>query len=234
MKAQTAKPSIRKYPLSTLIVVALASLVAGFLLGTQVGAPSPTPNAPQAEAQAPNAEPTRFNISEDDDPAIGPEDAPVVIIEFSDYQCPYCKRWHDEVFFRLLEAYGDQIRFVYRDFPLSAIHPFAASAAEAANCAREQDAYWEYHNALFSEKYGFSREAFEQYAAELALDMPAFIDCLDTRRYQEEVEADYREAAALGVNSTPTFFINGRPVIGAQPYEVFVTIIEEELANAAP
>ncbi len=227
------KPTIRKYPLQTLISVALGALLAGFLLGTQVNTAAPPPTAaPQAPAAA--GQPTRFEVSEDDDPSLGPADAPVVIIEFSDYQCPYCKRWHDEVFFRLLEDYGDQVRFVYRDFPLSAIHPFAAGAAEAANCANEQDAYWEYHSALFSEQYGFSREAFEQYASDLNLDMEAFTECLDSRRYKDEVEADYQDAAALGVNSTPTFFINGRPVIGAQPYEVFVRIIEEELAGNAP
>ncbi len=233
MNTQPQKPAVRKYPLQTLLGAALGALLIGFLLGTRVGAGSQPAAQPQQE-EAFGGQTTRFEVSADDDPALGPADAPVLIIEFSDYQCPYCKKWHDEVFFRLLEEYGDRVRFVYRDFPLSSIHPFAATAAEAANCAGEQDAYWEYHSALFSEAYGFSRKAFEQYANDLQLDMTAFTECLDSRRYRDEVQADYRDAAALGVNSTPTFFINGRPVLGAQPYEVFVRIIEEELAGSAP
>lgn len=233
MNTTYRKPTPKKYPLQTLIVVALGSLFVGFIAGMWIGGQTPT-QAPVAADESPslNGAITRYEVSQDDDPALGPVDAPVVIIEFSDYQCPYCKRWHDEVFGRLLSEYGDVVRFVYRDFPLGSIHPFAAGAAEAANCAGEQDAYWEYHNALFSDTYGMDRDALLQYANDLGLDAAAFRECLDSRRYRDEVQADYEAALQLGINSTPTFFINGRPVIGAQPYEVFARIIEEELAAA--
>jgi protein-disulfide isomerase len=164
-----------------------------------------------------------------DDPAQGPENAPVTIVEFSDYQCPYCKLWHDEVLSRLLVDYAGQIRFIYRDYPLSG-HPEAQSAAEAANCAGDQDAYWEFHEALFGEQYGYGRSAYEQYARDLGLDVEAFTTCLDSNRYQDEVLNDFRDGIRLGVSSTPTFFINGTQVVGAQPYEVFKQLIDAELA----
>lgn len=232
MNTTYRKPIPKKYPLQTLIGVAIASLVIGFLAGLWVGGLSPTPTPVTANDAPIGDTVTRYDVSQDDDPALGPADAPVVIIEFSDYQCPYCKRWHDEVFERMLAEYGDVVRFVYRDFPLGSIHPFAAGAAEAANCANEQNAYWDYHQALFSYKYNLDHDSLLQYANDLGLDMTAFRECLESRRYRDEVQADYNAALQLGVNSTPTFFINGRPVIGAQPYEVFANIIEEELAAA--
>jgi protein-disulfide isomerase len=167
----------------------------------------------------------------DDDPSLGPENAPVTIVEFSDYQCPYCVRWHDEVLARLLADYDGQIRFIYRDFPLSG-HPEAQPAAEAANCAGDQDAYWEFQDAIFSNEYGYGRSAYEQYAADLGLDTDEFTACLDDRRHQAEVREDYSDALRLGVQSTPTFFINGIQVVGAQPYETFQQMIDSELAQA--
>jgi protein-disulfide isomerase len=172
----------------------------------------------------------RFEVSVDDDPALGPANAPVTIVEFSDYQCPFCARWHTEVFTRLMTDYQGKVRFVYRDFPLYSIHPQAGPAAEAANCAGEQNAYWEFHTALFSEKYALGADAYTRYAAELGLDAEKFSQCLSERRYQGEVEADFASASKLGVNSTPTFYINGRGLIGAQPYEAFKQVIDEELA----
>jgi len=176
----------------------------------------------------------RYDVPVDDDPFIGPEDAPITIIEFSDYQCPYCKKWHDEVLDQLLANYPDQIRFVYRDFPLISLHPGAAPAAEAADCAGEQGSYWPFYQALFSMKYDLTTEAYQQYAAELGLDMQAFAECLADRRYEPEVMGDYNYAVNLGVSSTPTFFINGIPIVGAQPYEVFKQLIDKELAGEIP
>lgn len=176
----------------------------------------------------------RYDIPLDDDPILGPADAPITIVEFSDYQCPYCSKWHQEVFKKLLETYKGQIRFVYRDFPLKSIHPDAVPAAEAANCAGEQNAYWEYHDALFSNKYGFGEQAYLQYATELGLNTEQFKTCFDERRYSDEVEADFQYAAQFGVSSTPTFFINGLAVVGAQPYELFTQLIDAELAGKIP
>ncbi|MCS7011675.1 MAG: DsbA family protein, partial [Anaerolineales bacterium] len=165
-----------------------------------------------------------------DDPSLGPADAPVTIVEFSDYQCPYCKLWHDEVLPRILQEYGDQVRFIYRDYPLSS-HPEALPAARAANCAGEQNAYWQFHDALFSNQYGFGRQAYLDYAAALGLEIEAFRKCLESNRYEDEVLGDFRDGLRLGVNSTPTFFVNGTKIIGAQPFAVFKQLIEAELAQ---
>jgi protein-disulfide isomerase len=174
---------------------------------------------------------TRYDVSVDDDPVFGPADARVTIVEFSDYQCPYCIKWYREVYARLMEEYKGQIRFVYRDFPLTSIHPEALPAAEAANCANEQGAYWQYHDALFSGQFELSADAYIQYASALGLDLQKFQACLKEGRYRAEIEADLNYAIDLGVQSTPTFFINGIPVIGAQPYAAFKQVIDKELGN---
>lgn len=192
--------------------------------------------AEQSAAAAPSQpqQVQRYDVPEDDDPSIGPDDAPITIIEFSDYQCPYCQRWHEQVFLRLRAEYPDTVRFVYRDFPLTSIHPEAVPAAEAANCADEQDAFWDYHNALFSNQYELSSQAYTNYASDLGLDVESFEACLTSGKYNDEVMADFSYAANLGVQSTPTFFINGIPIVGAQPYEVFQQVIEKELAGEIP
>lgn len=174
---------------------------------------------------------TRYDVPIDDDPIKGPEDAAITIIEFSDFECPYCRRWHEDVYSRLFEDYGGQVRLVYRDFPLYSIHPNAIPAAEAANCANEQGAFWEFHDKLFGGELELSSKAYEQYAEELNLDMTDFKECVDTRKYRDEVQADYTYASQLGVNSTPTFFLNGIALVGAQPYEVFQQVIDKELAG---
>jgi protein-disulfide isomerase len=176
---------------------------------------------------------TRYEVSADNDPSIGPADAQITIIEFSDFECPYCTKWHNEVWPRIQEEYPDQVRLVYRDFPLN-IHSSATLAAEAANCAGEQGAYWEYHDALFRAEHGLGQSAFKEYAQELGLVETDFNQCLDSHRYQEEVQADFNYAVQLGVKSTPTFFINGITLIGAQPFEAFQNVIERELAGENP
>lgn len=193
------------------------------------------PQAPAApQGQEPPQDVVRYDVPVDDDPGIGPEDAAITIIEFSDYQCPYCSRWHEDVFSNLLEEYPDQVRIVYRDFPLDSIHPEAVPAAEAANCALEQGAFWEYHDKLFSGELGLGQDAYLQYATVLGLDVDSFKECVETGRYADEVQADFQYAANLGVQSTPTFFLNGIPIVGAQPYEVFKQVIDMELAGEIP
>ena len=171
----------------------------------------------------------RVQVSTDGDPSIGQEDAPITMVEFSDYQCPYCEAWYQQVFDQLLANYPGKIRFVYRDLPLPS-HSEAIPAAEAADCAGEQGDYWKFHDALFSGKYSLGRAAYEQYAADLGLDAAAFTTCLDDHRYKTEVRADANDAAALGLTGTPSFVINGRVVVGALPYADFKAIIDEELA----
>jgi len=174
---------------------------------------------------------TRYAVEIDDDPVLGPEDAPITIIEFSDYECPYCQRWHREVWSQLQDAYPDQIRLVYRDFPLYNVHPNAGPAAEAAHCAGDQGKYWEYHNLLLSGENSLGNETFQQYASMVGLDLSQFSDCIESNKYESEVNADYTYAVRLGVQSTPTFFINGVALIGAQPFESFQKIIELEMAG---
>lgn len=184
-------------------------------------AAQPLPQPPSGLGQTP----TRLGVEVDDDPAIGPTDAPITIVEFSDFKCPYCRRFHEETFQQLIDAYPDKIRFVYRDFPVVGGY----EAAQASECADEQGSYWEFHNLLFSGGLGSDEDSYRQYAEDLGLDADALMECLDEGRYASEVEDDARYAASLGVNATPTFFINGIPLIGAQPLENFTKIIDDEL-----
>jgi protein-disulfide isomerase len=175
----------------------------------------------------------RYDVPSEGFPFIGPADAPITIVEFSDYQCPYCRRWHEQVYEPLLAAYPGQIKLVYRHLPLTSIHPDAFAAAEAAMCAGEQDAYWPYHERLFgSETLG--SQTYIQYAQDLSLNMETFESCLTEHRYQAEIEADSNFATDLGVRSTPTFFINGLALVGAQPLDVFKQVIDKELAGEIP
>lgn len=206
-----------------------AGLGVGWLIWAPHGAPAQQAAAPSAPAGL--AGDTRFDVQADDDPALGPADAPITIIEFSDFQCPYCQRWHAQVFDQLMQAYPGKIRFIYRDFPLKSIHPQAVPAAEAANCAQAQGAYWEFHAALFSGKYNLSAPSYLQYAADLGLNTQEFQKCVDSHQFAAEVESDFAYAMQLGVSSTPTFFINGIPLIGAQPVEAFQQVIDQELAG---
>ena len=176
----------------------------------------------------------RYEVSEDGNPSWGRDDAPITIIEFSDYECPYCRKWHDEVWPLIQKEYKNKVRLVYRDFPLESIHSNAIPAAAAANCANEQDAYWEFNEALFSMKYELNVSSYQQYAKDLKLDMDAFNGCLESKRYNAEVQADLEYAYSLGIQSTPTFFVNGLAVVGAQPYDLFEFIIEKELAGEIP
>jgi protein-disulfide isomerase len=170
---------------------------------------------------------TRYEIPIDDDPSLGPEDAPIVIVEFSDFNCGYCQKWYTESLQQLLDAYPDQILFVYRDYPI--LSEESQSAAEAAQCAYEQGAFWEYHDALFTRSESLGYDTYLLFAQDLNLDTEDFQDCLDSERYKEEVENDALFAAGLGISGTPTFFINGIPLVGAQPIETFIMVIDDEL-----
>lgn len=183
----------------------------------------------QPASAADSSQVRRVSVSTDDDPSIGPDNAPVTIIEFSDYQCPYCQAWYQQVYQQLLASYPNQIHFVYRDLPLP-MHPESVPAAEAADCAGEQGAYWKYHDALFNQQYGLDRTAYEHYASDLGLDMQSFKTCLDSQRYLSEVEADAADAARVGLNGTPSFVINGRVLVGALPLADFKAVVDEELA----
>lgn len=192
-----------------------------------------TPQA-QADSSAQDQQVVRYDVPADDDPYEGPENAAITLIEFSDFQCPYCRKWYSEVYQRLLETYPGKIKFVYRDFPLTSIHPDAFPAAEAANCAGDQGVYWPYHDKLFGMELGLGTDAYQQYAQQLGINMDQFNACLKDGKYKDEIQADFEFAAQLGVRSTPTFFINGIALVGAQPFEVFQQVIDKELAGEIP
>lgn len=175
----------------------------------------------------------RYDVASEGFPSIGPAGAPITIVEFSDYQCPFCRRWHQEVYQPLMEAYPGKIRLVYRHLPLTSIHPEAFPAAEAVMCAGEQDAYWDYHEKLFSSDQ-LGADVYEQYAQELGLDLAKFEACITEGRYRDAIQADSDFAVNLGARSTPTFFINGLAVVGAQPLDVFRQVIDKELAGEIP
>ena len=177
-------------------------------------------------AAADDAAPDRFALV-DDDPYLGAEDAPVVIVEFSDFFCTYCKRHFDQTFAPLLENYGEYIRYVYRDF--ARLTPESGPASEAAQCAFEQGKFWEFHTEFFSNQESLGREFYLETAAAHELDIEAYTACLDERRYLDEVEIDGLDGQLAGVRGTPGFFINGQILSGAQPYRIFERMTQREL-----
>ena len=166
-----------------------------------------------------------------DDPVVGSANAPVTLVEFSDFQCPFCARVMPTLK-RLKEAYGDRVRVVWKDFPLTSIHPQAFKAAEGGQCAREQGKFWEYHDRLFANQQALEPESLKKHAADAGLDAAKFSACLDTAKYGDRVQEQMGVGTSLGVASTPAVFVNGRLVSGAQPYEVFTAVIDEELERA--
>jgi len=176
-------------------------------------------------------EPPRMKVAADG-PSRGPANAPIELVEFSDFQCPYCLRSYPTVK-QVLSTYGDRIRFVYRNYPLPS-HPNAKPAAEAAQCAAEQGQFWPYHDRLFNDPGKLSNDDLKQSAVALGLDAGRFNACFDSHKYQSRVEADMQAGNDAGVNGTPAFFINGRILSGAQPFEEFKRVIDEELALKRP
>lgn len=176
----------------------------------------------------------RYDIPTEGYPSLGPDDAEIVIVEFSDFQCPYCQRFHEETYPDLLAAYPGKIRFVYRNFPLPpSMHPDAKSAAVASLCANDQNSYWDYHGKLFS-GLPLGEETYLQYATELNLNIEEFTACLSSGKHDSFIEQDMEFSANLGVQSTPTFFVNGLAIIGAQPLSSFTRLIDKELAGEIP
>jgi protein-disulfide isomerase len=169
----------------------------------------------------------------DDDPYIGDVNAPITIVEFSAYACPYCARHFQQTFAPLLENYGQYIRYVYRDFPVIN-QEVSTIASLAAQCANAQGKFWEYHDELFrnQQELAGGRDFFIQLASTLGLDTPTFTTCYDNQQYASEVTADLIAGDTLGITGTPAFYINGRMVSGALPYENFERIVLSELRKA--
>jgi protein-disulfide isomerase len=165
-----------------------------------------------------------------DDPSQGKADAPVTVVEYSDFQCPFCLRVMPTLK-ELRTKYGDRMRLVWKDFPLTQIHPQAFIAAQAGNCAREQGKFWEYHDKLFGNQSSLTADSLKKYAADTGLDAAKFNQCLDSSKYEARVQDALKAGNRLGISSTPTVYVNGRMINGAQPIDVFESVIEEELAR---
>ena len=178
-----------------------------------------------------NISPPRFQIDTSTGHAEGPKEAPITLVEFSDYQCPFCGRSQDAVG-KVLEKYEGKVHHVFMDFPLSSIHPFALQAAIASHCAEEQGKYDEYHKLLFQHQRELSTENFKKWAGELKLDTAAFDTCLASGKYDATIRKSVEIGQKAGITGTPGFFVNGIVIKGAQPFEVFEKTIDEELARA--
>jgi protein-disulfide isomerase len=202
-----------------------------FLVATLLTALSAVPAAAQQRG---------VFIGVDDDAVLGSPDAKVLMIEFGDYQCPSCRMFWKDIEPRLKKEYIDtgKVKLVFRDFPLTGIHPEAVLAAEAVNCARDQNKYWEYHDKVFREQYNKGDDVIrlkpadlKKWAKDLKLDPASFDQCLDSEKYKDEIAKDKMEGEAAGVQGTPTFFINGHVVGGAQQYPEYKKLIDQLLTQ---
>ncbi len=236
----------------TYVVVILlvgVAFTAGYMLGGtttgQVVANTGNNNnaAPQGDTNNNNNAPTRVQVSAEDDAVLGSANAPVEIIEFSDYQCPFCRKFWQDTLPQLKTEYIDtgKAKLVVRDFPLS-FHPMAPKAAEAAECAGEQNKYFEMHDKMFEEQnkldggtvrstVQFSADDLKKWAADIGLKAEQFNSCLDSGKYTAEVQKDFNDGTTAGVSGTPSFFVNGQQLVGAQPFAAFKQVIDAELAK---
>ena len=175
----------------------------------------------------------RQNVSVGQGASWGSTDAKVTIVEFSDFQCPFCEMFYADTYQLIQKQYGDKVRFVFRQFPIAAIHPYALGAALASECALEQGKFWEYHDTLFINQSSLTKEALLKYADQVKIpDTKQFAQCLDSQKYLSKIQSDLQEGAGYSVQGTPTFFINGNILVGAQPFANFAAAIDSELRLA--
>ncbi len=227
-------------------VATVVAFAVGVLVGYVAWGFNAQPATAQAAVTAPPPEARVYKIETKGYPSLGPANAPIEVVEFSDYQCPYCYRWYVQVYKELLAAYPGKIRFVYRNFPLS-FHQNAFASAEAALCAGDQNAYWKLHDVLFDNQAILNNQEgsllkqvdYNKFAGDLGLDTKAFEGCMTSHKYKQSILDDMSYAGNLptdtngeaAVGGTPTFFVNGHRLGGAYPIEYFKQIIDAELAN---
>ena len=173
----------------------------------------------------------RAQVRADGGPVKGSANAPITIVKFEDFHCPFCKRVQP-TFNELLAKYDGKVKLVHRDFPLDQLHAQARGAHEASRCAEEQGKFWAYHDILYTNAPKAAPDQLKAYASEIGLDTASFEQCLKAGKYKATVQQDVEEGMRAGVTGTPAFFINGRMLSGAQPIEKFVQIIEDELSRA--
>lgn len=193
---------------------------------------------PNSALQNPTQPPAKVDVAIGHLPALGPDNAKVTIVEFSDFQCPFCEKFVNDAYPQIYDAYikTNKVKFAYRHYPLTSIHPNAQKAHEASECANEQNKFWEYHNLLFKNQTTWSPQpsadaanSFTDYASQLNLNTDQFRSCLDTDKYKENVQKDTTDGDTAGVDGTPTLFINGIRLVGAQPFAKIQALIEQEL-----
>ncbi|MEM2138341.1 MAG: thioredoxin domain-containing protein [Candidatus Anstonellaceae archaeon] len=205
---------------------------AGAGSGQQAAAQPTQPRAAQAQPQPQQQQVANINL--EGLPYQGAADAKVAVVEYSDFQCPFCQRAYPTVK-QLMNEYGAKVKFYYKHFPLS-FHQNAQKSAEAYECALEQGKNWEYHDKLFdngqADGTGLNNADLKKYASDLGLDTAKFNSCLDSGKFASKVQADAAEGSANGVSGTPTFFINGQAVVGAQPYATIKSVVDAKLAAA--
>ncbi|MBI2063282.1 MAG: DsbA family protein [Candidatus Yanofskybacteria bacterium] len=173
---------------------------------------------------------------EDNDAVLGNPDAPITLVEFADYQCTFCTKFFNETESILIDKYvkTGKLKIVFRDLVINGRE--SQNAAEAAECAGEQEKYWDYHDRLYSERRGYNVGVFKKnnlikFASDLGLDTEQFSSCYESGKYQQEIAKDSQDAARFGARGTPNFFLNGRQLVGAQPYQVFAGLIDQILTN---
>jgi protein-disulfide isomerase len=186
---------------------------------------APTPAAPEAAGDF-----TKVAAVTKDDHIRGNANAKITLLEYSDFQCPFCQR-HAPTMDQLLAQYKDQVRLVYRHFPLTSIHPQAQGAAEASECAAEQGKFWEYHDKLFANQSALDVASLKKYAGELGLKQAQFDSCVDSKKYAEKVNKQAAEAQASGITGTPGTFVNDQLVKGAYPAATFTQMIDAIIAK---
>jgi len=246
--------SVKRSTYNKLIVGIVLSLVAASFFGGYVLGGQETKNAihtiqtiPQTNPQPTQAQQTqpsaKIFVTLGDSPVEGNKNAPLTIVEFSDFQCPFCGAFYSQTLPQIQKDYIDsgKVKLVYRDFPLGNIHQNAMAASLAAQCANEQGKFWDYHNTLFSSQRDWATlssinatNAFKQFAVDLKLDSNNFNSCIDSAKYQDKISKNFQDGTTYGVSGTPTFFIgddkNGYiPLVGAQPYSVFKQSIDAQL-----
>lgn len=212
-------------------IIIAAIIIGGTVLYTnrdvQPGQPGTARVAPSGAAPA--APTVKLSVTEEDH-IRGNIAAPVTIIEFSDFQCPYCARFHPTVK-QILEDYPDKVRWVYKHFPLDSIHPQARPSAEASECAAEQGKFWEFADGLLENQSRLSASFYEELAGELGLNSGQFEECVSSRKYKDRVQADSKEGEKAGVRGTPGGFVNGKELGGAVPYSYLKAAVEEALSE---
>jgi len=245
------RSTYKKLIIGIVISLIAVSFFGGYILGQNTNKSIaeniiPTQIAPQTNPQPasnPNQANTKIFVSYQDSPMKGNQIAPVTIVEFSDFQCPFCERFFSQTLPQVEQNYIDsgKVRLVYRDFPLESIHPNAVAASLAAQCANEQGKFWQYHDILFQNQPQWAeldsvnaRGTLEQYAVQLGLNSANFNTCLDSSKYLGKIQKDFQDGTNYRVSGTPAFFIGNDKdgyvhIVGAQPYSVFQQTIDQQL-----